>query len=248
MTTAGMTHLLPPLPVLTEGSVAYRYWLVDTNAEALRDWLRRRTEGYGLTWLLAHTEAGVIWGIRHGATLDLSSDAYPQRQPPFTLDWATLHQARLFSQAGELRLWPTATGAGQAWRAALVAEALAPPLPLPAPIAGDPTPDPAADPDPLAASAEISPRRGWWYDEPHLLWGTQAIGTRIGRFWLVREEEQIIRHAPPIEQAPAAHRRAALLVRHHVTTDAAGVARIADSRLVALLQPGAGLPQLGERS
>ncbi len=73
-------------------------------------------------------------------------------------------------------------------------------------------------------------------DEKHLLWGTR-IGQSEDGFSEVIEGSQGIIHTPPITVAPNEQRRAALLVRHYLGEDETGVARIVDSRLVALQAP-----------
>lgn len=84
----------------------------------LRDWLTAQARECSLRWLLAHTDAGVIWGeYREDGQLHLSHVALPHAMPvPLSLDWLTLQQARLFSEAGELRLWHD----GQQWHATLL--------------------------------------------------------------------------------------------------------------------------------
>lgn len=75
-----------------------------------------------------------------------------------------------------------------------------------------------------------------YIEEQHLLWGTRAGETRDG-FTEVTEGSQGIIHTPPISVTPSEKRRTALLVRHYISEDEAGVARIVDSRLVELQAP-----------
>ena len=73
-------------------------------------------------------------------------------------------------------------------------------------------------------------------DEQHLLWGTR-IGQSNDDFSEMIEGAQGIIHTPPITVAPSDKLRAALLVRHYLREDGAGIARIVDSRLVKLQAP-----------
>lgn len=81
-----------------------------------------------------------------------------------------------------------------------------------------------------------------WLDEAYLLWGWAADPpvARDGFVELV-EGRQGIRHTPPLTAAPTEARRARLLVRHYLAHDDDGVARIVDSRLVAV-EPTGGRP------
>jgi CRISPR-associated protein (TIGR03984 family) len=78
-------------------------------------------------------------------------------------------------------------------------------------------------------------------DEPHLLWGYIRGGETLQRrdgFVQITEGSQGIVHAPPIGAAtPTETERVRLLVRHYVSEDEAGVARISGSRLKLLLIP-----------
>ncbi|MEI6776811.1 MAG: CRISPR-associated protein Csx19 [Chloroflexales bacterium] len=73
-------------------------------------------------------------------------------------------------------------------------------------------------------------------DEKHMLWGTR-IGQSNDGFSEMIEGAQGIIHTPPITVAPTDKRRAALLVRHYISEDDTGIARIVDSRLVGLQAP-----------
>lgn len=87
------------------------------NTDMLSQWLVDRAKQYNLKWLLAHADDGVIWGyVGEDATLRLSGEVFPQVSPP--LRGATLQQARLFAEHGELLLRRDATG----WHTRLVAE------------------------------------------------------------------------------------------------------------------------------
>jgi CRISPR-associated protein (TIGR03984 family) len=69
----------------------------------LRAWLQGQAVEYGLRWLLAHADNGVIWGELRDGVLRLSSDAFGL--PELRLDEETFQQVRLFGEAGELRVW-----------------------------------------------------------------------------------------------------------------------------------------------
>jgi len=76
--------------------------------------LAEQARAYGLRWLLAHADDGVIWGELRTDGLHLSGDAFPEFSPP--LRAVTLQQARLFGSQAELLLWKDETG----WRARLI--------------------------------------------------------------------------------------------------------------------------------
>lgn len=69
----------------------------------LHTWLAECGRKYGLRWLLAHADNGIIWGDLREEELKLSSEAFGPAE--LRLDVLTLQQARLFGEAGELRLW-----------------------------------------------------------------------------------------------------------------------------------------------
>ena len=72
-------------------------------AADLRLWLAAQGKQHGLRWLLAHADNGIIWGELRDSVLKLSSDVFGPDE--LRLDLATLQQARLFGEGGELRLW-----------------------------------------------------------------------------------------------------------------------------------------------
>lgn len=78
--------------------------------------LLEQAKAYGLRWLLAHADDGVIWGELRTDGLHLSSDAFDEVSPP--LRAMTLQQARFFGPNAELLLWKDDTG----WRARLIKE------------------------------------------------------------------------------------------------------------------------------
>lgn len=74
------------------------------------------------------------------------------------------------------------------------------------------------------------------FDEDQLLWGT-GVEDRPGSFTLLRDGAQGLRHAVPIpvnEQQVGRH-EVRLRVRHYLSYDADGQARVSLSRLVTLL-------------
>lgn len=79
-----------------------------------------------------------------------------------------------------------------------------------------------------------------WFDEPHLLWGTQGRMAQVGvvEFAMLEEGAEGLQHAPPIRlpfdaqgDLPA-NMRACMRIRHYLAQGDA--ARVAISRLVAL--------------
>jgi CRISPR-associated protein (TIGR03984 family) len=58
---------------------------------------------YGLQWLLAHADDGVIWGELRQGELHLSCDAFPEVSPLLRIE--TLQQVRLFGHLAELLMW-----------------------------------------------------------------------------------------------------------------------------------------------
>jgi CRISPR-associated protein (TIGR03984 family) len=83
-------------------------------------WLveQMRSHDLKLTYLLAHTSDGVIWGRFDDGELVTSHDvAPPQYSPPFQVE--TLLTARVFAPTGELLVWRDEDGE---WAARLIAE------------------------------------------------------------------------------------------------------------------------------
>jgi CRISPR-associated protein (TIGR03984 family) len=66
------------------------------------DWLVAQAQAFGLRYLLAHADDGVIWGRVDGDGPHTSHGIAPASPP---LRASTLQQARLFGPAGELLLW-----------------------------------------------------------------------------------------------------------------------------------------------
>ncbi|MEM9220766.1 MAG: CRISPR-associated protein Csx19 [Cyanobacteria bacterium P01_F01_bin.150] len=77
------------------------------TSETFQTWLQAQKESYGLTYLLAHADDGVIWGhFRQGALM--TSHEVLSQSPK--LSPHTLQQCRLFGEAGELLIWKTRKG------------------------------------------------------------------------------------------------------------------------------------------
>jgi len=69
----------------------------------IKEWSQRQATQYGLKWLLAHADDGVIWGrVDHGKIVTADSIA-PKVSPPLRRE--TLQQVRLFAPHAELLLW-----------------------------------------------------------------------------------------------------------------------------------------------
>lgn len=164
----------------------------------LGEWLIAQARERSLRWLLAHTDAGVIWGeYREDGQLHLSHKAHAM-PVPLSLDWLTLQQARWFGDAGELRLWHD----GQQWHATLLTD------------------------------QQANNATGYYFDEPHLLWGWALEPPKYG-FFLLKEGTRNIVHAPPAFAKEK--QRARLVVRHYlVEDDATGLLYVGASRLVKL--------------
>ncbi len=84
----------------------------------IKKWLQRQTTQYGLKWLLAHADDGVIWGTVDQGEL-VTSDTIPlEVSPPLRRE--TLQQVRLFAPHAELLLW---RDGDDQWHARLIREA-----------------------------------------------------------------------------------------------------------------------------
>lgn len=80
-----------------------------------------------------------------------------------------------------------------------------------------------------------------YFDEQHLLWGTEQRGTQEG-FIKIAEGMQGIEHVPPLKHAPSNAKeqkaRARIVVRHYLDEDdTTGMLRVAAGRLMGLLNP-----------
>ncbi|MFV9506738.1 MAG: CRISPR-associated protein Csx19 [Oscillochloridaceae bacterium umkhey_bin13] len=87
-----------------------------TLPDDLAAWLTSQAQTYGLCWLLAYDDSGVIWGKLRDGHLHLSSDDDAFPRPSLRLRTVTLQQARLFGSDGELLLW---RGPNNQWRITL---------------------------------------------------------------------------------------------------------------------------------
>lgn len=77
-------------------------------------WLDKQAKEYGLQFLLAHAEDGVIWGEFRDSNFQLitsgDDDVFPQLAK---LRLCTLQQCRIFGEKAEIMLWKV----GQNWKA-----------------------------------------------------------------------------------------------------------------------------------
>lgn len=212
---------LPSLPSLDETEADLRAWL------AQQAWP-------GALWLLAHTLEGVIWGrlmpnpdapgappqIGLGSDIAAFAPSVRGRLVP-----AQLESCHLFGPDGELFVWRDDDG-------------------LHARLYRD---RPAAGNGPSEENEEIKAEAGSeacdYFDEPQLLWGTQAEPAgEQGGFTLVSDGVQGLRHAVPLTQIPfdpwdaaQKQRPLRLWVRHYLGRDPQdGTVTIAGSRLLRL--------------
>lgn len=199
----------------------------------LEPWLVEQARIYNLRWLLAHDTEGVIWGevraeqtgtgiirlLRNftrkeaSQTLHLSCQAFPQGN--LTLHRNSLHQCRLFSEAGELFIWwgPRYDQTPSDNTAILQARLFL---------------DTEPDDKSVANSACI--------DEDYWLWGWGS-DTQDGFIKLVEGTQGIV-HAPPLTAAPSEQHRAKLRVRHYLAPDdETGMVQIVAGRCVQLVEP-----------
>lgn len=89
------------------------------DTTALKNWLSKTAKQYGLKFLLAHADDGVIWGCFDGEEKKLrtSNDAFSKVSP--LLNPITLQQARVFGDNGEVLL----VRDGQSWKTYTVTKA-----------------------------------------------------------------------------------------------------------------------------
>lgn len=88
-----------------------------TNLIDVKEWLQTQGATYGMRWLLAHADDGVIWGRVDNGRLIASDSIAPKISPPLRPE--TLQQARLFSHSAELLLW---RDGDNKWHARLIRE------------------------------------------------------------------------------------------------------------------------------
>ncbi len=169
-------------------------------------WLRDRAAEYGLRWLLAHGEDGVMWGRFENGRLITSHEAAAgsdKSQYCPALRTELLHQARLFSESAEVLLWRDGDGD---FRARLIRE---------------------AQPAELATWTAA-------FDEAQMLLGTDAVPLNED-FTLMSDGAEGLRHAVPIKVAgkfDENSRPLRLTVRNYMKEDETGFVRVAASRLV----------------
>lgn len=168
----------------------------------LTQWFEKQAEEHGLVYLLAHADDGVIWGRVENGKLKLAGSSFAEVN--VALRAVTLQQARLFSGVGELLIW---RGEANEWHGRFVMD--------------------------VPASSEGKDYYEECIEETHWLWGTASVppGPQDG-FTLMREGQQGLLHAPPIELKR--DERVGLWVRHYLVYDDQGQAYIALSRLVKL--------------
>ncbi len=179
----------------------------------LRAWLESAAKAHwpqaaaaNPVYLLAHSDAAVVWGLYDGTKLALSSDDYGPPVNPLQQD--TLHMARLFNAAAELRLWRVGPG----WQVSLTRDGAGGEVEV-------------IDEEYLLWGSEAHPK-----DQPASPFRLLAEG----RQGIVHAPP--ITTAP--YGTGMEHRDARLAVRHYLADDDAGVVRIAYSRLVTILSPG----------
>lgn len=195
-----------------------------------RKWLEEinRAEKLGAKFLLAHAEDGVIWGKFDDdgnllTSFEASAEFYAEGQlkadAPELAGWGraqlrkeTLWQARIFGENAELFLW---RDGDNLFHARVIVDGNA-----------------SADKDDATYQDA--------FDEPQILWGTDAKELDNG-FTLMTDGAQGMRHAAPKhvesvkEQKDASKeslRPLRLVVRHYLANE--DLARIAASRLVNL--------------
>lgn len=84
----------------------------------VKEWLQNQASIYGLKWLLAHADDGVLWGRVDNGKLVTSDSVAPEVSPPLRVK--TLQQARLFAPHGEMLLW---RDGDHQWHARLIRDA-----------------------------------------------------------------------------------------------------------------------------
>lgn len=195
---------------------------MDGFASRPKEWLSEQMRTHKLTYLLAHSEVGVIWGRLDDKELITSHDAAPQYSPPLQVE--TLQMVRLFSRAGELLIWRNEDGE---WWGRLIAEVT----------------DPNTTTDEQASQPNTEPAQpastGQWtgaFDEQQILLGTKKVRLDKG-FYLMSEGSQELFHVVPLYpgEVDEQNRTLRLLVRHYLKADDYGVLRVNASRLLTLL-------------
>lgn len=75
--------------------------------QSLDAWMIAQANEYGLTYLLAYADDGVIWGKFDQNRLTLAGSVFPEIQVALTAQ--TLQQARLFGKDTEVMIWREGT-------------------------------------------------------------------------------------------------------------------------------------------
>ncbi len=194
----------------------------DLTEDALGDpraWLeeKNRTGKLGAKFLLAHAEDGVIWGTfddKGNLKTSFEASANAKYDADILRGWGraelrqeTLWQARIFGDNAELFLWRDGDGK---FHARVIQDGGA-----------------------LAAD-EKGVRFQEAFDEPQILWGTDAKALD-NDFTLMTDGAQGMRHAVPLKVESVADesvRPLRLVVRHYLADE--DFARVAASRLVEL--------------
>jgi len=200
-----MIRTIQPAPALVEVAP------VDGVVSDLPGWLAEAGRAYGLRWLLAHADDGVIWG-----QCLFSDDAAPrlalQPAPP-ALRPETLQMARLFGPDAELLLWRDSDGA---WHARLLRD-----------VAGDEKP---------IFQESFDEEQILWGDHGRVSGESNGVA-----FVEMSDGAQGLRHTVPLADAAGdyAERPLRLRVRHYVAEDgddspSPGFARVVASRLCEL--------------
>lgn len=187
-----------------EGHPAVVEHLSTGSLDDMQEWLQMQAVAYGLRWLLAHADDGVVWGRRDNIQLLTSDSVAPHVSPRLRPE--TLQTARLFAEHAELLLWRDGE---RSWNARVIRE---------------------PQPGETATFTDA-------IDELPMLWGTDPQRLE-NNFTLMSDGAQGLRHAVPLVIDGTFHERnrpLRLLVRHYLTENTQGFARIAASRLVNLL-------------
>lgn len=77
--------------------------LSDDARQSLETWMLAQAKQYGLDYLLAYADDGVIWGKFDSTGLALAGSVFPQVH--VALSRQTLVQARLFGKGAEMMIW-----------------------------------------------------------------------------------------------------------------------------------------------
>ncbi|MBI5650392.1 MAG: TIGR03984 family CRISPR-associated protein [Chloroflexi bacterium] len=83
--------------------IATRTFSLALDDDDLEKWMGARAQEFGLTYLLAYAEDGVIWGKFAGNRFTLAGQVFSE--VAVALNKQTLDQARLFGEHAEIFLW-----------------------------------------------------------------------------------------------------------------------------------------------